>query len=92
MPELSPQEQLDKFFGRLDEFGRYQQEMIGAYPKRLHINPEILRKLSKTEGFFQREELRTEVTTHSPIISRMKFPWGVVTIREDYEEPFLHFE
>lgn len=84
--------QLDNFFTKLGEFGQYQKDMVGEYPKRLHISPLVLLKLSKLHGFFQREELRTEVTDHSPIVSRMKFSWGVVAIREDGEEMFLHYE
>lgn len=90
--KLPPKQDLDRFFYHLYTFGFYQFVMTGEYPKRLHINPVVLRDLSNVPGFFQREELRTEVTTHSPVISRIRLPWGVVTIREDYEEPFMHLE
>ena len=84
--------QLEDFFGKLSDLGGWQFKMTGQHPKYLYINPLILQKLSKMDGFFHRQELSTQVTVHSPVISRMKFSFGVVEIIEDYEEPFLHFE
>lgn len=92
LQKQSPSDELDQFFNRLAEFGEYQYKMVGTYPKRVHIAPPILLALSRIPGFFQREELRTEATEFSRVVSRIKFSWGVVHIREDPGEVFLHFE
>ena len=83
---------LDDFFNKLEELGAWYIYMVGKEPIRMFINPVILQRLSTMDGFYQRKELRTQVTTYSPVISRMVFSFGVVEIIESYIEQFLHFE
>ena len=83
---------LDRFFDFLVEAGNYQFELSDHFPTEIHINPALLQRLSTKIGFFQRPEMGTEVTVYSPVVSRMKFSWGVVKIIEDYDLDFLYFQ
>jgi hypothetical protein len=83
---------LEEFFRHLKVHAEVYLLWTSEVPKTLVINPEILAQLSKIEGFYQREELSAQVTTHSPIVRHFKIPFGVVLIREDWEEKLYHFE
>lgn len=83
---------LQKFFNDLAKLAVDYIYWVGEPPKLLCINPEILARLSREPGFFQRPELQTEVTTHAPVVSRMQFDFGTVQIYERWEEKYLHFE
>ena len=84
-------QQLNDFFVHIKELGKHYKQWAGAYPTKIFISPRILMKLSNIEGFYQREELRTQATTYAPVIHKMDLGWGVVYIIEDWEEQFLHF-
>jgi hypothetical protein len=83
---------LDRFFSELNSISASYQHWSGQVPKNLIISPVILQKLSKETGFFQRPELRSEVTAYAPVISRMILHCGVVQLIEDFDENYLHFE
>jgi hypothetical protein len=85
-------QQLTEFFQHLNTLGRMYDHYVLNYPKELHINPDIIAHMSRIEGFYQRPELGTEVSAHSPIFRYFKLDFGIVLIVEDWEEKFLHFE
>lgn len=87
------EQSLDEFFSRLKAFYGWYKEMTGERPKLLVISPQLLQRLAKLEGFFQRPELGTEVTPYSPVVRRFKLTSDtVVELYEDPNEPFLHYE
>lgn len=86
------QEDMQDFFSLLKVLESHFTRWSGQKPKILVISPEMLRKLSKVIGFYQRPELRSEVTAYSPIVRYFKLETTVVTIQEDYEEILFHFE
>jgi hypothetical protein len=88
---ITPQ-RLAEFFDALRALETYYSDWAGMYPKKLVINPSILKKLASAEGFYQRPELNSEVTVCSPVVRRFKLQNVTVLIKEDYDEPFLHFE
>lgn len=83
---------LDRFFTQLKELLAHYREWTEEVPKKLVINPDILRKLAKIEGFYQRPELQGEITAHSPVVRYFKLGEIVVLLDEDWAEKFLHFE
>ena len=89
--ELTPEDMLD-FFNLLKAMETNYTYWTGVLPKKLIISFDILRRLSKVTGFYQRPELKAEVTAFSPIVRYFRLTHGVVTIQEDYEELFFHFE
>jgi len=89
--ELTPTD-MDDFFNLLKTSEVNFMYWTSVVPKRLIISPEILRKLSKVTGFYERPELRAEVTSYSPIVRYFRLTHVVVTIQEDFDELFFHFE
>lgn len=89
--ELTPAD-MDDFFKLLKASEINFEWWTGVLPKKLVIGSEIIRKLSKVTGFYQRPELKAEVTSYSPIVRFFKLTHTVVTIQEDYDELFFHFE
>jgi len=89
--ELTP-EDMEEFFSLLKVSEANFEKWASVLPKTLVINPEIIRALSKVIGFYQRQELKAEVTTYSPIVRYFKLTNTVVTIQEDFDELFFHFE
>jgi hypothetical protein len=83
---------LDKFFSQLNTHEQAYVEWTSEVPKRLYVNPETLGKLAAMDGFYQRPELASMVPAHSPLVRNLKLQFGVVTIIEDWEEKFYHFE
>jgi hypothetical protein len=88
---LLPSE-LNKFFEELLALENFYVAWVGDVPKLLVINPDIIGALAKVEGFYQRPELEAKVTLHAPVVRYLKLKHCVVTIQEDYDELFLHFE
>ena len=84
--------ELDDFFRRLTELGEWYTEQTGVVPNELAVNPDIIGKLSKIEGFYQRPELRGMVTAHAPVVRYMTLDFGVVMLVDDWSEDFLRFE
>lgn len=80
------------FFIQLEDLELYYIEWVGEVPKLLVINPDIVGALSKVEGFYQRPELQAEITLYAPVVRYLKLRHCVVTLQEDYDELFLHFE
>lgn len=89
---LSPKEQLDQFFNRLDNLGKWYCESTSEVPKNLFVNPAIIGKLARLDGFYQRPELAGIVPAHAPLVRYFKLSFGVVLLVDDYEEKFLHFD
>lgn len=83
---------LDAFFNQLRELVTHYIHWTEEVPKKLVINPEIVGRLARVTGFYQRPELRSEVTTYAPIVRYFKIGETVLTLQEDYEEKFLHLE
>lgn len=83
---------LDEFFAHINELGKWFTHYTSEEPKRLFINPEIIAKMSRVEGFYQRKELMGIVPAHAPIVRYFRLDCGVVTIVDDWEEKFLHYE
>lgn len=84
---------LAEFFSDITRFGWDYVQWTSEIPKTLRINPDIIGKLSRIEGFYQRDEVKNaEITAHAPVVRRFNLPFGVVELYEDYEEKFLHFE
>lgn len=83
---------LDKFFDQLREHEDHYIYWTDEVPKKIVVNPAIIQRLSRITGFYQRPELQGQVTTHAPVIRYIKLVHTVVTIVEDYDEKFLHFE
>lgn len=84
---------LEEFFGDVNRFGHDFIQWTDEVPKLLVINPDIIAKLSRLPGFYERPEVKnTEVTAHSPVIRRLNLDFSVVEIYEDWDEKFLHFE
>lgn len=90
--DLEPKELLDKFFTPMLLHAEAYIGWTKEVPKTLVINPLILMELAKTPGFYQRPELAAQVSAHVPIVRYIKLPKCVVTIREDWDERFYHFE
>jgi hypothetical protein len=88
---LAPTE-LATFFEQLLALESFFVDWTDEVPKLLVINPAIIGALAKVEGFYQRPELRAEVTMHAPVVRYIKLKYSIVTIQEDYDEIFLHFE
>lgn len=65
-------------------------------PTRLVINPDIIGRLSRVEGFYQREELKSLVPANAPVVRNIRIPLPggelIVEIYDDYDEKFFHFE
>lgn len=90
---MDDKDTLDRFFDQLKETEAHFMEWTGGRPLTLTIDPDIIRRLSRIEGFYQRPEVsEAQVTKHAPVIRYLKLNLGVVTIDEDYEEVFYHFE
>lgn len=85
-------EDLSTFFSFLLETEKVFSRLVGFYPTKLVVNPEILRVLSKIDGFYQRPEINAEVLMYAPVLRYIKLRYSIVTIQEDYEETFMHFE
>lgn len=86
-------ESLSIFFEHITQLGDDFSHWTGEVPKMLVINPDIIAKLARVEGFYQREEVKNaEVTAASPIVRRLNLPFGIVTLYEDWEEKYLHYE
>lgn len=85
-------EMLDQFFGEMEQHSDAYKLWTGEVPKTLVINPEIVGKLSRFEGFYQRKELKALVPAHAPVVRNLRLAHGVVFILEDLDEPFYHFE
>jgi hypothetical protein len=92
LPVDNEQDQMARFFERLVNFADEFHEWTSEAPKLLVINPDIVGKLSRIEGFYQRPELEALVPEHAPVVRHFRLPFGVVEIYEDFEEKFLHFE
>jgi len=93
--QLTPvleKELLDRFFTDLTQFMENYIFWTSEVPKTLVINPDIIGKLSRMEGFYEREELKSLVPAHAPVVRYFRLKYGVVELYEDYEEKFLHFE
>lgn len=90
----SDREILDEFFAYLRETVDMYEQWVNRQPAKLFINPEIMRKLSKLEGFYQRPEVRSaEVTAHAPMVRRFRVnEHTVLTIYEAASESFLRIE
>jgi len=84
--------ELSTFFKNLDELGKWYVEVTSEVPKKLFINPEVVGKLARIEGFYQRPELRGIVPAHAPLVRYFKLSFGVVLLVDDWEERFLHFD
>ena len=89
--ELTPKD-MDDFFALLKAAEITFEWWTGIIPKRLILSSTILRQLSKVPGFYQRPELKAEVTAYAPIVRHFKLEHTVVIIQEDYDELFFHFE
>lgn len=86
-------DQLTTFFEHITMLGDDFAHWTGETPQTLVINPDIIAKLSRVEGFYQREEVKNaEVTAAAPIVRRLNLPFGVVMLYEDWEEKYLHYE
>lgn len=83
---------LNSFFEQLEHHAAAYVEWTSEVPKIFVVNPDIIGRLSREEGFFQRPELRALVPAHSPMVRYIRLNVGVVTIREDWDEKFYHFE
>jgi hypothetical protein len=88
---------LDRFFTDLNQFLDDYLFWTGEFPSTLIMNPDIIGKLSRVEGFYQRKELESLVPAHAPVVRffRLQPSEGepvIVQIYEDWEEKFLHFE
>jgi uncharacterized protein YihD (DUF1040 family) len=92
VPKELDKQDMEDFFTHLVDLEAHFTYWTGNKPKKLVISSEILRKLSKVTGFYQRPELRSEVTAYSPVVRYFTLKNCVVTLQEDYEEPFMHLE
>lgn len=91
-PAKNPEAQLDRFFQPLTANAMNFAEWTGQLPNKLVINPQIMQKLSRIDGFYQRRELSGQVSAHSPIIRYINVGIAVVTLQDDWGEVFYHFE
>ena len=88
---------LNDFFARLHDYAMEFEKWTGMRPKRLVINPDIIGRISRIEGFYQRPELTSLVPQHAPVVRYIRLfphnvvPW-IVEIQEDWGESFYHFE
>lgn len=89
---VEAKQEMDEFFTMLISLSEDYKKWVGKYPNSLVINPDIVGKLSRVEGFYQRQELGTEVSLHAPLIRFFKLKDIVVLLIEDYDEQFLHFD
>lgn len=94
MAEKSPEAKktLDDFFTHLGELGKWYIHYTSEVPTKMFVNPEIIAKMAKVEGFYQRPELQGIVTAYAPVVRYFKLDFGVVMLVDDWEEKFLHFE
>jgi hypothetical protein len=93
MHNLTDKEILQEFFDDLNRFGQDYIQWTKELPKTLVVNPDIIGKLSRLDGFYQREEIKNvEVTAASPVVRRMNLAFGIVFLDEDWDEKFMHFE
>lgn len=83
---------LDIFFSEMEQHATSYKLWTSEEPKTLVINPDIVGKLARMEGFYQRKELASLVAAHSPVVRHFRLSFGVVFIREDWDEKFYHFE
>lgn len=83
---------LDDFFTHINELRKWFTHYTHEVPKRLFINPEIVAQMSRVEGFYQRAELGGIVPAYAPVVRYFKLDECVVTLVDDWEEKFLHFE
>lgn len=90
--ELTPREELEEFFFHLNTMGLIYKKYTSEVPTKIFVNPEVIAKMSKVDGFYQREELKGIVPAHTPIVRYFKLAFGVVMLVDDWEEKFLHFE
>jgi hypothetical protein len=90
--EINDEKLLDAFFEQLCEIGKWHTFWTSEAPKELIINPDIIQKLSRLDGFYQRQELRAEVTASAPVVRYFNLDFGIVTIIDDWDEKYLHFE
>lgn len=69
---------------------------VDGLPKLLIINPDIIGKLSRIKGFYERPELRALVPAHAPVVRyiRLVLPQEEVILKiiDDWDETFYHFE
>lgn len=84
-------EKLERFFDVVEHIAQEYLEFTSEAPKYLYINPDLIAYMSRIEGFYQRPELGSEVTSYAPIVRYFRLKTGVVTIIEDFDEKFLHF-
>jgi hypothetical protein len=90
---LTDKEILTEFFDDLNRFGQDYIQWTKELPKTLVVNPDIIGKLSRLDGFYQRDEIKNvEVTAASPVVRRMNLAFGIVFLDEDWDEKFMHFE
>jgi hypothetical protein len=83
---------LDDFFAHLNELGKWYIHYTSEVPKKIFVNPEIIARMARVEGFYQRPELQGMVTASAPVIRWLKMDFGMVLIVDDWEEKFLHYE
>lgn len=87
------QQLLDEFFGYIRETITQYAKWTNEQPTKIFINTNIMRKLSETQGFYQRPEVRsTEVTAHAPVVRRFRIGDVVLTLYDRFDEPFLRIE
>lgn len=85
-------QELADFFSHLHELGKWYIHYTGNVPKNMFVNPEIIAKMARVEGFYQRPELQGMVTASAPVVRWLKMDFGMVTIVDDWTEKFLHYE
>jgi hypothetical protein len=85
-------QELDAFFLPMIAHAEAFTQWTDKLPKYLIINPDILTRLSRIEGFYQRPEVASMVSAHAPIVRYFKLPMCTVMIHESPEEDFYHFE
>lgn len=89
---MSNEVDIESFFLHVKELAHWFKYWTEEYPKEIVINPDIIGKLSRVDGFYEREEVKTQVDQHTRMIRRFSLDFGTVLIIEDWEEKFLHFE
>lgn len=86
-------EKLSVFFDHMKSHAAHFYDYTGDNPKLLVINPEVIAKLSRLDGFYHRPEVKNaEITAHAPVVRRFNLTFGTVELYEDYEEKLYHFE
>lgn len=94
---MDDQELLDRFFTDLNQLMEDYMFWTEEKPKMLAINPGIVSKLSRLRGFYERPELRALVPAHAPVVRYFRLITSegeevVVTLYDDWQEKYLHFE